>query len=206
MSSTAFGSLPLLVLVAAGVLGCSGEQEQQKWSVPLAVRSQSGLSLAVSVPHDSITLASEAVYLEYHIVNGTKPSRFDNNPGLFEVRVESDEGRAVEPVFITAPLLRSMGSTQIRLPARSSLSQVINLKCIQDAAGYGGDPLDPDECLGFYEFDQPGNYRIILMYTGPSLDHPENEGTGAANVQGSAIQNEAPNLQLADTATLIVAG
>lgn len=137
--------------------GCSPEPDGQASGLRLFSAPRLGLSLQIALSADTVAAGDTAgLYLQYYVVSGASSSRFDNSPGMFASRVERESGEVVDGEFVTHPLNRRMGNTRVVIPARGALGQVINLRCIQDAAGYGGDPLNPDVCLGFYKFDRPG--------------------------------------------------
>ena len=175
----------------------------------ILAKANSGIELRIDIPRDTISADDRgAVEMHYYIINGPRAAIFDNAPGSYEIRVERIDGESVPPVVVTSPVTGSQGQTTMELPARAVLGQVMNLRCIQDGAGYRGDPSAPDRCLGLYKLDQAGSYRVILQYEGPDLQWPKPVpgnapmDSGAANAR--AIQVVEAGRRLADTASLVV--
>lgn len=161
-------------------------------------------ALRVVLPKDTVQARDRApLKIAYYIINGANPIQFDNNPGFYEVRVETDKGSLVQPNRLAAPAGGSWGETRQVLPAGAVLGQVLNLRCIQDGAGYGGDPLTASEdCIAVYGLEQPGSYRVVMRYEGPTIEWDSAEVDGAAADTGGGVRNA--RLVLSDTASLIV--
>lgn len=73
-----------------------------------------------------------------------------------------------------------MGDTRVAMPARSVLGQAVDLGCVRDGAGFGGDPLVREDCLGRYDLAEPGSYRVIVEYFW--------EDTGALAGSGGSVE------------------
>jgi hypothetical protein len=170
------------------------------------LKVDSGIALQVGLGRDTIRVGDQApVELHYTVVNGPQPSRFDNEPGNYEIRLERADGRPVPPVFITSPVTGASINAVLFLPARAVFGQVMDLRCIQDRAGYGSDPSRPPRCLGLYKLDEPGAYRVILRYEGDDLTRqPTRRSTMMDSVTKETSQEQEAILRMADTATLIV--
>jgi len=193
--------------------GCSASRRSMPADrSPLSMlKVDSGTKLVLKLPRDTIAADDQAaIEVSYYVVNGPKQTTFDNEPGFYNLHVETVDGRPVNPTNPNSPASGSLGETRISLPARAVLGQVVNLRCIQDGAGYaGGDPAaSAATCLGSYPLHDRGSYRIILEYSGPDFrwQQPEREaGRGTPAVDTGATLRVIPGARhMADTAVLVV--
>ena len=202
------GGVALVLLV---LWRCSDFQR----NTPLArsslsmLKVDSGAKLVVALPRDTISADDNAaIEVHYYVVNGPKRITFDNNPGFYSLQVQTSEGQPVTPSNATAPVTGSIGPTRIELPARAILGQVVDLRCVRDEAGYGGDPTASDACLGGYPLHERGSYRIILEYWGPEFKWQPPETTGGRGTPaadtGGILKTIPRGRHMADTVTLMV--
>lgn len=123
------------------------------------------VALRLVLAEDTLgTAARKGEILYYYIVNGSSPRQLDLNPGNFRITVRTESGDVVKPSNVASPASGSWGQTTLMLPARAILGQALDLRCIRDGAGYSGDPLEKEDCLGGYRLHVPGVYEIILQY------------------------------------------
>jgi len=193
--------------------GCStSPQKAPSIRSPLSMlKTDSGTKLVLSLPRDTIAADDQTpLAVNYYIVNGPGRTTFDNEPGLYNLRVQTADGRLINPSNPSSPAAGSLGETRISLPARAILGQVVNLRCIQDGAGYaGGDPAGASaDCLGSYPLHERGSYLIILEYSGPDFTWQQpakasKRGTAAVDT-GAALKVIPGARHLADTANLVV--
>jgi hypothetical protein len=177
-------------------MSCSGVDVAVRTRPFDSLRSAAEMTLRIELARDTITADDNAIVaVHYYIVNGSQPTTFDNNPGFFRIRIENEGGSPIAPVRVAYPVTGFWGSTTLELPARAVLGQVIDLRCIQDRAGYAGDPIEPVDCLVMYQLNRPGMYRVIIEYDGPGYRWDTDSGTQ------QIVDSER---QLADTASLIV--
>jgi len=201
-------SLFRLLVLTATLAGCQREQPNNRLgSIPLDLGSQDSVRLTAFLPRD--TVASEddtALTVYYYVVNGDEPIEFDNDPALFRLRVQRQDGSPVSPNQISSPAGGSWGDTRHTLPAGAVLGQVLNLRCIRDGAGYGGNHRTAaEDCLAVYDLKQPGLYLVIIEYDGPSFSWRARDlGNAAADTAGGAQRAALKNLRIADTASLMV--
>lgn len=195
------------------VCGCTDTRSDARLdrSAIVVHRVDSGLRLVVFVSRDTIAASDQtAVEVNYLVVNGPKRVMFDNEPGLFSVQIWSSKGQIVSPDSAASPASGSLGETKLVLPARAVLSQVLNLRCIADGAGYGGaDPATAsDRCLGSYSLRTRDSYRIVVDYRGPDLRWQQAVTTdrraGSRLDTDNVLQSMLRALHLADTAVLVV--
>jgi hypothetical protein len=197
-----------LVLAFGALQGCSRPERTRPWTADdFEPRADEHVMLQVVLPRDTVDQGYPgAVEVFYYVVNGAEPMTLDNRPERWQVRLETQDGRPVAPTVVSSPATGMLGDTRLMLPARGILGQVVNLRCIRDGAGYVGDPTEREECLGFYDLDRAGVYRVILEYTGPDHRVPVRDSasvsTDTATRGGS--RSEPGTFQMADTATLVV--
>lgn len=197
------------VMCVLAFAGCSprGEAPADLAHRPVIAAVDTGAVLRVVLPQDTIKGGGRAdVPFYFYVINGPSPLMFDNEPGTFTVSVHAQSGNTIEPVFVMSPVLASYGETTLDLPARAILGQVMNLACISDGAGYGGDPLDGKQCLGYFQFDQPGTYRVVLSYEGDLLRWPRMEEGATGMDTASKVRPERirGGRRMSDRATLVV--
>jgi hypothetical protein len=200
-------------LMLSLVCGCSTSPRNTSAArSPLSrLKADSGTKLVLSLVRDTIVADDQAALeVNYYIVNGPKRTTFDNEPGFFRLQVQTVDGRPINPSNPSSPASGSLGETKISLPARAILGQVVNLRCVQDGAGYaGGDPAGVStNCLGSYPLHERGSYRIVLDYSGPEFTWQQAAGAtgrGAAALDTGATLKVIPNARhMADTAILVV--
>jgi len=199
-------------LMLSLLCGCSASPRNTTSArSPLSMlKVDSGTKLVLSLPRDTIAADDQAaIEVNYYVVNGPKRTTFDNEPGFYSLQVQTSGGRPVNAINPSAPATGSLGDTRISLPARAILGQVVNLRCIQDGAGYaGGDPAGAAApCLGGYPLRERGTYRIIIEYSGPDFGSQQAEraaGSNAAADTGARLKAIPGARHMAATATIVV--
>ena len=200
------------VMLAPSILsGCVHSREDASTAHPAhSFRVDSGLKLVVVMGRDTIRPDEQAsIEVNFYVVNGPQLTTFDNDPGFYTVRVETSDGRPVNLVDPNGPASGSLGETRISLPARATLGQVINLRCLADGGGYAArDPAGSSRiCLGSYPFRESGKYQVIVDYLGPEFRWqrlPMPRGGNAAVDTGGTLTTLAGARHMADTAILVV--
>jgi hypothetical protein len=203
----------LAACVAFAVSGCSRDPEETSRSVVISfleARADTGIELRVLLPRDTIFVADRGpVALYYTIVNGPTPTQFDNHPHRFGIRVTGPNGQPAKSLGGAGPATGAMGRFQLLLPAHGSLVQRQDLRCVSDGA-YSTMPPEaphPSNCLAMYAFRDPGVYKLVVEYVGPSV-WPNVDSITAAVDRGEALLDSlepiARGQRLADTATLVV--
>jgi hypothetical protein len=195
------------LLALAALEGCSGPDRQPvSRAGAFNPRTDGRITLQVELPRDTVSRGDRsAVQFFYYVVNGPEPVRFSNQPGNWQIRLETQDGTAVPGTFVTSGATGWLDAHFV-LPARAIFGQVGDLRCFRDAAGYTGDPVAGEECLGFYELDRAGTYRIIVEYSGPDLRQAPLDDKNAAEDTATVTRRrpDPPSFRMADTATLVV--
>jgi len=201
-----------IALVLPMLCGCSDSQSDIRLrgsALPL-LKVDSGATVVIALARDTIAPSDRAaVEVYYYVVNGPRRTIFDNDPGFYSLHVQTSEGFSAGPTNVTAPITGSLGQTRMSLPARAIFGQVVNLRCIQDGAGYGeGDPAGWGACLGGYSLHEPGSYRIVLEYWGPDFKWQQAKESGGSEIAAAdtgAVLEVLPRARhMADTVTLVV--
>jgi hypothetical protein len=135
------------------------------------------------------------VFLVIAMVNGSRPTLFDNTLGRYQVVVIGPDGKSATSLGGTGPVVGVAEPYNVPLPRRGVLMQRQDLRCIGDD-GYTTDSLSvrDEGCLAKYALKARGLYRVFVDYFGP--DH-----TSEASSSRLAV---VPKLRLADTATFVV--
>ena len=210
MPSRTCGKVALVMLLLSGCSDSRGNNSSAR--TPLSMFTvDSGVKLVITLPRDTIASDDQSpIDVNYYVVTGPTELIFDNNPGLYDLHVLTADGRLVKPTIERYTASMMIGETKLSLPARAMLGQALNLRCVQDEAGYGGgDPAGAsDSCLGGYPLHERGSYRIIINYRGPDLRwrRPTSAAESSRAVFGKrAILEVIPDARhLADTATIVV--
>lgn len=213
-STTVQASVRIGVLLAAGVVGWGCRTVP---AVPtsqcealrlLDAKADTGISLRAALLRDTVPAWDSApVELAYAIVNGPRPTLFDNHPGRYRILVTGPDDQPATSLGGAGPVL---GTAELRtglmLPAGGSLIQRQDLRCVNDLA-YSAVPLSPgkDVCLAMYALTAPGRYRVVVEYFGPEAD------SAIAALQRREVQSlsklrPTPGVHLADTTTFVVVG
>jgi hypothetical protein len=199
-----------VVLVAlAGNAACASEREADgPQSQPGGIRADSGIELRVFLPRDTISVRdSSPVEVQYLIVNGPKPTRINNAPERYAVRVEREDGRAVHPKRGGAPITGSWGpQVFLVLPAHAWLGQTRDLRCLSLDGGYGEPLSKARDCLAEYDLREPGRYHVIVDHMTLEV-WPDMDSLTAINDTSKMVISVEPLVKgrrLADTATLVV--
>lgn len=189
------------VLMGAGLLasGCRREPAMPRTANLrlLQPRADTGLSLRVATLRDTILTSDHTpVEILYAVVNGPRPTLFDNNPERYQIRVMGPDGRPAESLGGAGPALGVAGDLKLKLPANGVLVQRQDLRCVNDA-GYSAVPISSgkDNCLATYALTTPGSYRVTVEYFGPQRDTVTASGK---------VPRPAQDLHLSDTLTLVV--
>lgn len=172
----------------------------------LATKPDTGLELRIGLRRDSIHVGDrEPVELVYAVANGPKPTRFNNEPGRFVVRLENASGVEIPPASAGPPVTGSWGpDVEFLMPGGGALVQTVNLRCIEHGAGYGEAPSEGD-CLANYNFRTPGEYRLILQYYGPEVwPNLDSLKTNTPAGQVAQVRRIANGRRMADTTRLVV--
>jgi hypothetical protein len=195
-----------LLIGTTALGGCQGAQTEPASplsapTIPQA-RADTGLELRIFLRRDTITRDDRRpVEVVYFVVNGPRPTRFNNDPSRYSFRIERADGQMVPPVRFTPPILRSLGSqVSFVLPAGALFGQVQDLRCIQDNP-YATTAVPSNHCLAEYALDVPGRYHVIVQYDGPppNLDSLLTD-TGVIDLEVPVPEGR----RLVDTATLVV--
>lgn len=163
----------------------------------LEPKADTGLALRAMLLRDTVAVGDPAaVEILYAIINGSRPTAFDNHPGRYRIEVTGPDGQPARSLGGAGPASGAMERFEVLLPAGSSLVQRQDLRCVNDAA-YSQTPISPskDDCLAKYALAIPGLYRVVVQYFGPALDD------SAVASQGSS---SAGGVHLADTATFVI--
>jgi hypothetical protein len=170
-----------------------------------AMRADTGLELRVMLRRDTLSSRDRApVEVLYFIVNGPTQAHFNNDPERFFFRVETLDGRMVQPASWTHRPT-GMSSYPMTLPAGALLGQVENLRCVRYSAYGRSDGTRMQDCLAMWDFATPGTYRVIVTYRSP--DKWRNLDSLLADTTSIVDLDEKPlarGRRLADTATLVV--
>jgi hypothetical protein len=208
----------LAILVAPGVafatLGCSQTPREHSRSAAvhlLKARADTGIELRVMLPRDTVPPGDrQPLEVVYTIVNGPSPALFDNHPHRFGIRVTGPDGQPARSLGGAGPATGAMGRFELLLPSNGSLVQRQDLRCVSDGTYSTAPPGPPraDNCLAMYAFSEPGLYRVVVEYVGPSV-WPDIDSIAAAVDRGEtlidSLQPLVRGIHLADTATLVVA-
>lgn len=165
------------------------------------------MKLRVVLPRDTIAADDHAaVEVYYYVINGPSEVVFDNGPGFYSVRLQTLAGQDLRPIDTTAPVTSSMGpfQTRIALPARAVLGQVVNLRCVADAGGYLGDPIQASTCLGRYRLEERGSYRVIVEYAGPEFRLEQQQRKAGSGFDTAFLKEVPQGRHMADTAKFVV--
>lgn len=173
----------------------------------LDARPDTGLVLRAALHRDTISVRDRSpVEVSYFVINGGSERVFDNEPGRFLFTVQRVNGAVIPPARMSPPVTGTWGPrVKPVLPARATLGQVEDLRCIEGAA-YGIAPGAPRECLASYSFDEPGTYRVVVQYQGPDV-WPDLDSLMAADTGKIDLEAGGPvaeGRRLADTVTLVV--
>ncbi|HEV3051998.1 MAG TPA: hypothetical protein VGX50_16940 [Longimicrobium sp.] len=144
--------------------------------------------------------------MQYLLVNGPTPTRVDNSPEHYVHRVVREDGRAVRPKGGSAPPTVAWGrKVFLLLPAHAWLGQTRDMRCLSVWGGYGQSML-PGDCLGEYEFREPGTYRVIVEHMPLEIWPDFDSLTAVADTSTTPMDVKplVPGRLLADTATLVV--
>lgn len=170
------------------------------------MRADSGIELRVFLPRDTINVRdSLPVEVQYLIVNGPKATRISNAPDRYVHLVEREDGRAVRPKRGGAPPTVAWGRRVLLvLPANAWLGQTRDMRCLSVWGGYD-EPAEGD-CLGEYDFREPGTYHVIVKYLTLEI-WPNLDSLTAVNDTSKVPVSVEPLVEgrvLEDTATLVV--
>jgi hypothetical protein len=166
-----------------------------------------GIALRVSLPRDRVPLREERpLVLRYDVITGAEPVRFDNAPEHWSFHVLAANGTELGWERLTHPATGASDGTEVVLSARGTLGQASDLRCVRDEAGYGGDPLANQECLGSIQLPREGEYRVIVEYRGPDLRQHRQFTVAEDSATGVHPPTAPGTLRMADTATLVVTG
>jgi hypothetical protein len=198
----------LIVSVIAGAcLGSDEPTRQARLALLIAPRSEKGVALrAIARQDTSRAGAEEPVEIIYAIVNGPRPSTFDNHPGSYSFHLTAPDGRPAESLGGAGPALGYMGDFLVRLPTGSTLLQRQDLQCVSDGA-YDEELPSSTDCLARYSLTMPGVYRLIVAYEGPD-SWPNIDSARASAARGESRPGTysplTVGLRLADTVTFTV--
>ncbi|HST58298.1 MAG TPA: hypothetical protein VLK84_06420 [Longimicrobium sp.] len=195
--------LALTALVVWGFVRVPGEP----WRTfpETAMRADTGVELRVMLRRDTLSSRDRTpVEVLYFIVNGPSQVRFDNDPERFSFRVETPDGRLVQPASWTHRPT-GMSAYAVTLPAGAVFGQMENLRCVRYSAYGRSEGTRWQDCLVMWDFATPGTYRVIVAYRG--RDRQRNLDSLLADTTSIIDLDEkplAPGWRLADTATLVV--
>jgi hypothetical protein len=113
------------LLALAALEGCSGPDRQPASRAgALNPRTDGRITLQVELPRDTIARGDRsAVQFFYYVVNGPEPVRFSNQPGNWQIRLETQDGTAVPGTFVTSGATGWLDA-HVVLPARAIFGQV----------------------------------------------------------------------------------
>lgn len=198
----------VLLVALAGSAGCASEREADgpQNQPGVVMQADSGIELRVFLPRDTISVRdSLPVEVQYLIVNGPKSTWVNNGPDRYVHRVEREDGRAVRPKRGGSPPLVAWGRrVWLVLPAHAWLGQTRDLRCLTPWGGYD-EPAEGD-CLGEYDFREPGTYHVIVKYLTREI-WPNLDSLTAINDTSKVPVSAEPLVEgrvLEDTATLVV--
>ena len=202
------GLAPALLVCAMLAGGCEAPPAAEPGALPpdLLAVPDTGVAMRVHLPRDTISVGDGGpLELRFTILNGNQVTEFDNNPGAYTVRVLAEDGTPVPPVVLSHGATGLLPQTRMVLPGRSTLGQVVDLRCFEDGGGYWRDPSLPKRCLGHWELGEPGTYRVVLEYDGSRFEWRKRGDPLAADSSTNVTRHEiVGGRRMADTATLVV--
>jgi hypothetical protein len=172
----------------------------------LEVKGDTGVALRAMMLRDTVAAGDSApVEVLYGIVNGPLRTPFANDPGQYEFVVTGPDSQPAKALGGQPASLGAAGrQTELVLPAGGVLLQRQDLRCV-NVAGYSSIMLSPGEirCLAIYALTEPGPYRVIVNYYGPT---PDSVLAAVLRRDREKYRELSPwqVLHLADTVTLIV--
>ena len=211
----ALARIGALVGAGAVVWGCrhapAALTSQSHLTRLLDAKPDTGVALRALLLRDTVAPGDRApVELLYAVVNGPRPSLFDNHPWRYRILVTGPDGQPAKSLGGAGPASGAMGRFEMKLPAGGSLVQRQDLRCVNDYA-YSTVRILPsrDTCLAMYALSIPGQYRVVVEYFGPDVLPNLDRVTAAAHGGDARVRNNPPLVQgvlLADTATFVVTG
>jgi len=165
----------------------------------LYTKADTGIALRAVVLRDTIPVGDQGpVEVAYAIVNGPRPTSFENNPGRYQIVVTGPDSQPATSLGGSGPVSGGTERYHVPLPAGAALVQRQDLRCVNDAA-YSPIPIVPskDECLAMYALAAPGPYHVVVDYFGPEQVRQD--------VAGKKLPS-GPGLHLSDTTNFVVKG